>query len=1011
MRQRLIGISSSTFARAHQPRLPLAWLLVWLVQLCAGANAQSPAYRFDSWTTENGLPQNSVLAITQTPDGYLWLATFNGLARFDGVRFTNLDKQNTRGLNLNRPNNFSVDAAGTLWISTTEDGLIRYQNDSFTQFTQANGLPNNTVRQTQSGADGKLLVTTGIGAFWWHNGQFTPVAGGLRSEREQKVYLGQSGDYWLLDKNGLTAHRANGTTHYTLPVTPADMFNTVLLEDRHGALWIAPARRGIFKLQDGKFTEYTSRLGLTPEMTVWQIFEDQAGSLWFGLANAGLVHFKDVPEAQPTHYTTAQGLSSNAIRSLYQDHEGTLWVGTGGGGLNRLTPQFISGYSTTQGLAGNIAHAVLADRAGNVWVGTQAGLSKISQGKITNYLITDGWPVEGLQSLHEDRAGRLWLGSSAGLCFLKDGIFSPRIPDLNVWAMLEDRQGSLWVGTHYGLAHFKDGVHLKTYTTKDGLPKDSVRSLYEDHQGVLWIGTEGGLVKRQDERLTVFTTQNGLVNNRVWSIYEDAEGVLWLGTFNGGLSRFKDGRFTNYTTAQGLYNNGVFQILEDARGNFWMSCFRGLYRVSKQALNDYAAGKIQFIGSTAYGRADGMLNPDCNGGRQPSGVKTADGKLWFTTLAGVAVVDPTALSFNPLAPPVQIESAALDQLSVPLGQPLRIQPGQNNLEIAYTALSFVKAGQIRFRYQLLNQDAHWIEAGTRRVATYSYLRPGNYIFRVIAANSDGVWNTTGAQLAITVLPAFYQTWWFRLFGVCALAGSIGWVFKRRLDKAHQARRAQQELSRRLIDSQEQERKRIAVELHDSLGQNLLVIKNYALMGLTSAPAENPLREYLDEISEAASQSIAEVRQISHNLRPYQLERLGLTNTLETMLRQIANASDIAFTTEVEALDGLFPPADEISVYRIVQELLNNILKHSDAKEAAVRIKRHGHEIHITISDDGRGFTVEPASPSELQKRGLGLTGTAERVRMLGGKLNIQSAPGQGTLLQIILTPKPHVPIN
>jgi signal transduction histidine kinase/streptogramin lyase len=791
-----------------------------------------------------------------------------------------------------------------------------------------------------------------------------------------------------------------------LPVEPKDIFNARIYEDRSGNTWVALAGQGVFKAKDGIVVDYTKRLKLTSDQIIWKILEDKDGTLWFGTASSGLLHFKDAPEAEPVLYTTVNGLSSNAIRSLYQDREGTLWIGTGGGGLNRLAPQFISGYSTAQGLGGNIAHAVLADRADNVWVCTQAGLSRISHGSVTNYTVADGLPP-GLQALYEDRAGRLWVGSSNALCFFKDGVFSPLIPNLNVWAILEDRQGNLWVGTHFGLVRFKDGVQANTYITKDGLPKDTVRAIHEDRQGTLWFGTEGGLVKYQGERFTVFTTKDGLVNDRVWSIYEDTEGVLWLGTFDGGLSRFKDGRFTNYTTAQGLYNNGVFQILEDEFGNLWMSCFRGLYRVGKQQLNAYADGKIRAISSAAYGKADGMLNRDCNGGRQPSGVKTRDGKLWFTTLSGVAVVDPAAVRVNPLPPPVLIESATLDQTSVALGQELRVQPGQSNLEIAYTALSFIKPEQVRFKYRLAGQDQDWIEAGTRRTANYAYLQPGHYTFEVSAANSDGVWNSAGAQLAIVVLPAFYQTWWFRLLALLALVGVIGLVFKRRLDQAHRAQRAQEEFSRRLIDSQEQERKRIAAELHDSLGQNLLVIKNYALMGLNAVNGEHPTREHLNEISDSATLAIEEVRQIAHNLRPYQLERSGLTNTLQIMLRQIANASDIGFTVEVDSIDGWLSREEEISLYRIVQEAINNILKHSGASEASIRIKRMGDEIQMTIADDGRGFRLEAAGQAELQKRGFGLTGSAERVRMLGGKQTIQTAPGEGTMIQIsINTNKP-----
>ncbi|HMZ21312.1 MAG TPA: triple tyrosine motif-containing protein, partial [Blastocatellia bacterium] len=494
--------------------------------------------------------------------------------------------------------------------------------------------------------------------------------------------------------------------------------------------------------------------------------------------------------------------------------------------------------------------------------------------------------------------------------------------------------------------------------------------------------------------------KDGLGNERVWAIHEDGDGVFWLGSFDGGLSRFKDGHFTNYTTTQGLYNNGVFQILEDERGFFWMSCFRGLYRVGKRQLNDYADGKISAIVCTAFGKADGMLSSDCNGGRQPSGVKTADGRLWFTTLRGVAVVNTDQIMNNSLPPPVLIENATLDRASANLtagiSTSLSIAPGQANLEITYTALSFIKSDQIRFKYRLFGQDPDWVEAGTQRKATYSYLRPGSYTFKVIAANSDGVWNTEGAQLLITVLPAFYQTWWFRSLMVLTVAGIIGLIFKRRLDHANHARRAQEEFAQRLIDSQEAERKRIATELHDGLGQSLLVIKNRALLG-SATSTEAAAQEQFTEITETVGDALGEVRAIAYNLRPLHLERLGLTTTLEEIVADVANASGIEIAAAIAPLDGRFTQAQEINLYRIVQECLNNIVKHSQAAQASVILTLRDTELQITISDDGRGFDPAAIPP---RRGGMGLTGLAERVRILGGTYQLHSTPGDGTQLRI-----------
>lgn len=276
----------------------LGCALSWL--LCGAVAAQ---YRFDNWTTENGLPQNSVLAITQTPDGYLWLATFNGLVRFDGVRFTVFDKHNTKDLPTSRLADLSVDTVGALWIVTAEDGVIRYQNGSFIPFTQAQGLPDNVVRQIQGARAGELLFSTEHGSVWLRNGQFSADAE-LGKVRSLKLHLGRSGTRWSLKQDGLYARRADRITHYSLPVEPKDIFNARIYEDSSGNVWVALAGQGVFKAKDGIVVDYTKRLKLTADQTIWKILEDKDGTLWFGTASSGLLHFKDAPEAEPVLYTT-----------------------------------------------------------------------------------------------------------------------------------------------------------------------------------------------------------------------------------------------------------------------------------------------------------------------------------------------------------------------------------------------------------------------------------------------------------------------------------------------------------------------------------------------------------------------------------------------------------------------------------------------------------------------------------------------------------------------------------
>lgn len=553
-----------------------------------------------------------------------------------------------------------------------------------------------------------------------------------------------------------------------------------------------------------------------------------------------------------------------------------------------------------------------------------------------------------------------------------------------------------------------------SFTARDGLASDDIKVIIEGSAGRLWIGSYGGLTSFKGGKFTAYTERDGLPSNSVRALYEDRDGVLWIGTYDGGLGRFKDGRFTRYTTREGLFNDGVFQILEDARENFWMSSNRGIHRVRKQELNDFAEGKLRSITSMAYGKSDGMLNAECNGGRWPAGIRARDGRLWFPTQDGAAVIDPETIQANPRPPPVLIESFLLDREPVaidPQPRSVRVTPDKENFEIVYTALSFINPEHLRFRYQLEGLDHDWTEAGTRRSVYYSHIPPGDYVFRVIAANSDGIWNTEGKSLKITVLAPFYRRWWFLTLAGLAVAGAGAAAVRLRFDQLRKARAAQERFSRQLLDSQERERQRIAAELHDSLGQSLLIIKNRAFLALSGLEDPEVTKEQLDEISASAAHAIQEAREIAYNLRPYQLERFGLTNTLRGICSQAEQSSGIRFIAELDSIDGLFPKEAEINLYRIVQESVNNVIKHSRATEARLSIRRHEHGVSLRMQDNGRGFALadRAARNADANGRGaspgpppggFGLIGMAERARILGGTYAIDSQPGRGTTIRL-----------
>jgi signal transduction histidine kinase/streptogramin lyase len=658
-------------------------------------------------------------------------------------------------------------------------------------------------------------------------------------------------------------------------------------------------------------------------------------------------------------------------------------------------------------------YATYQDRSGAVWVGAwHLGLSRFKDGKFTSYTMADGLPDELVTALFEDRDGRFWVSTHGGLSIFDHGRFripsGPILPnEAVVQAICQDRQGTLWFGTRQGLARYENGV-TRFFTQKDGLAANDTHTILEAANGDLWVGGYGGLTRIRNGEFTRWTEKDGLPSDNIWSFYEDNDGVMWIGTYDGGLVRFKDGKLTTYSVKDGLFDNGVFRVLEDAHGYFWISCSRGVYRVSKRDLNAFAAGDLKKVASTAYGKIDGMLDVECNGGVDPSGIQTRDGKLWFPTRNGVAVIDPESFTHDSVPPLVMIESSLVDNVTTPVNAALRLPPRRPNVEISYTAPNFINATQTHFKYKLEGLDSDWVDAGGRRTAYYSHLPSGDYVFHVIAGNSDGVWNEEGKTLAITVLTPFYATRWFELLALLTLSALVAMSWRYRVSQLQRAQAAQQAFSRQLIASQEAERKRIAAEMHDSLGQRLVVIKNLAYLLLRAkknAPADDSEAQTITEISDEASSAIAETREISYNLRPFQLDRLGLTKAIEAMIRTTGIASGIRFTSELDNIDDIFPEDLRINFYRIVQESLGNIMKHAQATEVSVRVKRRAENVVLTIEDDGRGFAPDEGSPAS-SRSGFGLTGMGERASLLGGELKVRSIPGKGTTVVCEIPLKP-----
>jgi signal transduction histidine kinase/ligand-binding sensor domain-containing protein len=984
---------------AGHVRSRLTEFSVWLTLLCSFAPEALAQYQFDSWTTENGLPQNSVVDILQTRDGYLWLATYNGLVRFDGARFTVFDRS-TEGIKSQRVQSLYEDSKGTLWVGSEDGMLIRYRDGRFTTYTGENGLPHAIAIKLEEDEAGNLWInwTGEVIAVTKFDGErfinYKPAdfPHGVYGEIGRRRY-----PWWNQDAVGLHCLIKGQVQTYALP---AELSTAQILRvnaDFRGNLWIQTPGVGVVKVTDGQRKLYTTREGLPSNNIEGDFYEDRKGALWLGEFGGNLHHIQD-GRRELAH--TFQAFA------FYEDREGSFWIGSPVG-LHRRRDLTIASLTEREGLSLNGVYSVFQDRAGAIWIGTwNGGLNRYAQDRFTSYHPPDGLPSNYITCTWEDNSGRLWVGTSGGLAYFDHGRFT-RYEDESgflrsiVWAMHEDRAGNLWFATDAGLVQRKDG-QLTRYTARDGLSHDRATTLLEDRAGTLWIGGFHGFTRWKDGVFTAFTEREGFIGNQVRAFYEDGDGVLWIGTYDGGLYRFKDERLTRYTTKEGLHDNGVFQILEDDAGNLWMGCNRGIYRVSRRELNDFAEGKTRSITSVVFGTKDGLATLECNGGRQPSGLKTADGKLWFPTAGGVAIVDTKAVQSNTVPPPVLIEEFRLDDETIDFQRGVEVPPNKNNFEIRFTAPSFIKPEYIRFKYKLAGLDDDWHDAGERRTISYNQIPAGQYRFVVIAANSDGVWNTTGASLEITVVPPFWRRWWFITLAVIAVAAAIFLLYERRVWHLRREHALQQAFSQQLIASQESERKRIASELHDGLGQNLLVVINDALLGVKMAQDDAPTKKQFDGIAAMTSQALDDARKIIQDLRPYHLDRLGLKEALEFMIETVANSSSIRFAAEIDAMDGLLSKEAETSLYRIAQEGVNNILKHSGATAARVSLKREGRSVQLTIEDNGQGFLAGANSSTESPPRSFGLTGIAERTRMLGAQEVIHSVPGQGTTITVTL---------
>jgi signal transduction histidine kinase/ligand-binding sensor domain-containing protein len=940
------------------------------------------------WTQEHGLPQDTVRAIAQTKDGYLWLGTDEGLAQFDGYDFTVFNRENGA-----LPDN-SVAALwaagdGSLWVGTP-GGLTHYRNGKFSTFTKKDGLGDTSVSSITEDQAGAIWVAAGIYVSRLRNGAFTNYSPrqGLPIEAVRVVSCGPDGNVYVVGFGGVARYDGR---HFVSVIGRDEIVDIAgtFLQDRRGNLWVGGSFGLLMRSPSGVLHRYGIQDGL-PDNYIRSAWEDRDGNLWIGtdggLARLENGRFVSNPLAGPRE--------REWVRCIYEDKEGSLWVGMNSG-LNRLCDDIFSVYGESEGLPSDEPTTVYQDRRGRTWIGFHGGgLVQFANGRPARvYTTRDGLPSNEIFSIREGRNGDLLIAARGAASRMHDGHFvnqelNDPLKRMVAFDYFEDRDGNLWVASPAGVSQIQGKRSRVVIPGGSQLNSDAV-VLCQTRDGSLWAGTLGdGLWRRKDGELRLFTTADGLASNQMRSLVEDSEGTLWIGTFGGGLEFFRDGRFFHVSTHEGLLSDNISHVEDDGHGFLWLSTTRGICRVRKQEIWDLTLGKIPSIKPVNYGVADGLRSAQCAPGYPTSrgGTRTSDGHLWFPTSRGLAVLDPTERPPSVAAPVVHLLEAAVDGRPVPVNARAILPPGDGRMQFRYTGIHLSAPERVRYSYRLEGLDRDWINSVSRRVTNYNSLPHGQYRF-VVRAEIPGA-SSSETSFAFALQPHFYETAWFRYLCVALGAAGIWGIFRLRV------RQIRERFALVL-----EERGRLAREIHDTLAQGFVGISSQLdAVAFTLNGHVDIAREHLELARKMVRHSLTEARRSVMDLRASALEGHDLPAALSEAALQWTAGSRVQVQVDVEGESQKLPEETEQNLLRIAQEAVTNAVKHSQASQVRIRLGMERRKLSLQVADNGRGFEQNEAF-SEMGGH-FGLLGMRERAERLGGELQLHSEPGQGTQVKV-----------